>query len=224
MPLLLKTGAIFLHVPKTGGSWVTQNLHDQNLVRFGFGAKHADVSRMLLPEFGGFRLRDVAKLGILARFLRRSSRPYIFFFVRNPFTWYESWFKYQSDPARAWRPWGTSGSLVDWHPNAEINGIGAEEFNVFMRRMVETEPGYVSRLYARFDALAGMHVCKLERMREDLIDVLDRTGANFDPERIRTSQKVLVSRKAGIEWDPAIRRRVAACDMPAFVRYGYETE
>ena len=47
MSVLLKGGAVFLHIPKTGGSWVHKVLKDTGLSVGSFDHKHADFDRVL---------------------------------------------------------------------------------------------------------------------------------------------------------------------------------
>ena len=60
MAVMLKCGAIFLHVPKTGGSWVTSALANQGLIKKQFGHIHADLVRVLYYGRGS----DVATRGL----------------------------------------------------------------------------------------------------------------------------------------------------------------
>ena len=52
MAVMLKCGAIFLHIPKTGGSWVTDVLADQGLIKKQIGQIHADLVRVLYYASG----------------------------------------------------------------------------------------------------------------------------------------------------------------------------
>ena len=50
MALLLKKGECFLHIPKTGGSWVSVILKEQGLVHKEIGYhKHIDWTRVAFP-------------------------------------------------------------------------------------------------------------------------------------------------------------------------------
>ena len=46
MAVILKNGAIFLHVPKTGGTWIQRTLQAMDLVRGNTATKHADIDRV----------------------------------------------------------------------------------------------------------------------------------------------------------------------------------
>ena len=42
MAIELVDGSIFLHIPKTGGNWVTQVLSESKLIKRQVGHKHSD--------------------------------------------------------------------------------------------------------------------------------------------------------------------------------------
>jgi len=92
---LLPSNALFLHIPKTGGSWVEQALREigvqieQPATIHGVTYRHS-----LLSMF-------------------QEQYPYVFTFVRHPLSWYESWWKYQSGAWTVWEP-GV------WHPQRSL--------------------------------------------------------------------------------------------------------
>jgi hypothetical protein len=52
MAVLLKCDALFLHIPKTGGSWVRHVLREEDLVRMEWPDPHPDLDRVLnLPRY-----------------------------------------------------------------------------------------------------------------------------------------------------------------------------
>ena len=53
MALLLRNGAVFLHVPKTGGTWVTRVLEQAGLVRSAIATRHSDFHSSFHPT--GYR-------------------------------------------------------------------------------------------------------------------------------------------------------------------------
>jgi hypothetical protein len=210
MALLLRGGAAFLHIPKTGGSWVTEVLDRQGLIRRRFSHEHAGI--------------DLA----LTWFSRRrwlQAQPFMFCFVRNPLSWYESFFAYMSDPKVAWRKWGrsASGPGQRWHPNNMLNGCGSPDFNEFVRNVVRARPGYVTELFGWYAKPPISFVGKQESLAEDLIAVLRACGAQFNEDGVRQTPPVnsRVLERA-IEWDPAVRREVIQLEYAAFRRFGYD--
>lgn len=222
MALILKGGAIFLHIPKTGGNWVTSVLGQCGLVEGLLGHKHANASRLLSPfSARGNPLSAALRVGRIQAALQ--SRPFMFCFVRHPLAWYESWFKYMSQPARAWCNWGNERDMFDWHPNAVLNGCGADDFNQFVRNVIARRPGYVSELFAGYAQPQVEFVGRQETLRQDLVKVLNRLNLAFDEEFVMNFGKVGVSpeTKSSLTWDPGLRDEVLALERVALLRYGY---
>jgi len=225
MAVILKGGAVFLHIPKTGGTWVASVLKECGLVEGSLGHMHAGLERLMVP----FKPRNGKLLGPfsiwkIARTLK--PKPFIFCFVRHPLKWYESWFKYMSQPARNWSDWGDEKDLFRWHPNAVLNGCGADDFNQFVRNVVAKRPGYVSELYASYAQPQVDFVGKQENLRADLVAVLKRLNLNFDEEFVMRHREVNASPEVNrpVQWEPALRERVLSLEQVALLRYGYAPE
>src|SRR5262245_7193832 len=88
---LRQTGALFLHIPKTGGSWVEHTLEQS-----GFEIDQADT------------IEGVTYRHSLLSMIRRE-QSFVFTFVRHPLLWLESWWKFQAGIWEIWEP-----GL--WHP------------------------------------------------------------------------------------------------------------
>lgn len=222
MALILKGGAVFLHIPKTGGNWVTAVLRECGLVQAHLGHKHADMSRLLAPVDGRTG-RPVGYFGLRKIVVALRPKPFMFCFVRHPLKWYESWFKYMAQPARNWRAWGSEQDLFDWHPNAALNGCGADDFNQFVRNVAAKRPGYVTELYAGYTQPQLDQVGRQETLRQDLVAVLKRLNLNFDEDFVMNYQPVGVSPEPErkVEWEPELRARVLGLEQVALLRYGY---
>jgi hypothetical protein len=227
MALYLKNDAIFLHIPKTGGSFISRILYDQGLVSYQIGGKHSEAPHLLVPPLGSKRPnrrpKEWLKYFLAVRRLRRNPHPVLFHAVRNPYSWYESWYKYMSAQDRNWRDWGTKGQPLDYHPNMELNGICGVDFNEMMARMLDEQPGYVTRLYCRFGSFGRTRALKLENIAQELCVLLDEIGATYDRASVMDAPPYWVSKKTQIEWDPKLRARVAELDRTAFEIYGYPT-
>jgi hypothetical protein len=222
MALLLKGGSIFLHVPKTGGRWVGKVLTAAGLVESHLGHMHADADRVLSASGGSGRqiLAYLLKrrLGLLPR-----TQPFMFCFVRNPLDWYESFFNYNCEPGVNWRYEGDVHDPNNWHPNAQLNGLGSPDFNCFVRNVIKAYPGYVTEMYSRFAAPHVSFVGKQENLCDDLITVLKRLQIPFDEQFIRGFGKVGVSpkRSAGLQWDPELKAEVSRLEYAGLRRWGY---
>ena len=142
MALLLKNGAIFLHIPKTGGNFITTCLRDLDLVEKETHNKHYDIDHMFLPPSvqvdGRKRFIKYAFRQIFSPFPKPTKRPFTFCFVRNPISWYESWYKYMSQDSRRWKDWGDDKDMNQWHPNSPLNGLGDDNFNTMAKNFLHT--------------------------------------------------------------------------------------
>lgn len=223
MALLLKNGAVFLHVPKTGGNWVTEVLGKMDLVERQVGHKHADYDHFRRPTLPARRPVKAGKK-FLSHMLRNRHEPsYLFCFVRNPLTWYESWFKYMSQESRQWKYWG-SQHTDSWHPNSLLDGLGSSDFNTFVSNVINKRPGYVTEMFGWYTPPAVDFVGRQEHLREDLIVALDAMELDYDKKFVRDYHEVGVSRprKVVVEWDSALKEAVTRLEYAGLVRYGYE--
>ncbi len=223
MALLLKNGAIFLHIPKTGGKWVADVLTRSGHVKRKLSHKHCGIHQLYSPTN-----RDAPRT--LKRFLRGTGRasvsgprPYLFCFVRNPLSWYESWFRYMSQPEMNWRNYGHEIDLRRWHPNSMLNGLGAADFNQFIRNVIAKRPGYVTELYGWYTTPQVNFIGKQESIREDLLAVLKQMNLSVDESLIYESARVGASKtpRQNVTWDPALNEEVKRLEYAGLVRYGY---
>ena len=229
MAVILKDGSVFLHIPKTGGTWVTGVLRDLGFARCSIGHRHANWPHILAPGFQGVG-RKCEYLYKRGRYLRRHPRPFTFCFVRHPLSWYESFYRYKSQPGIDWERDGDADDFNRWHPNAVLNGLGCEvdgtarDFNSFVAAVHEKFPGYVTALYDHFSLYPVDFIGKQESLSDGLAAVLERLGFDFDPAMIYDSNAVNVSsgKPSGMEWDRDLRERVQAAEAGAMMRFGYE--
>lgn len=246
MALLLKCGAIFLHIPKTGGSWVTEVLEDQGLVSRRICHIHADLHQVLryqdLYRTVGKELSAHLKAFLPLNLKRRINRtlgqntnevlwpgqseqvdrtPYIFCFVRHPVGWYESIWRYLSK--WNWPNLGNPYDINDWHPKSLLNGLGNSDFNQFMRNVLAKRPGYVTEMYGWYTLPGVNFVGKQERLVDDLVLVLKELNVRFDEERMRSYRPINVTRKKAdqIVWDQVVLEEVLQLEAAALKRYGY---
>ena len=222
-----------MHIPKTGGSWVTRILEEFDLIEGRIGHKHAAAERILNAyRYGGagahaaylFKRRVRKKWGRIFNMPAGHPKPFMFSFVRHPLAWYESWFKYQSLRCN-WRAWGNEVNPENWHPISMLNGLGCENFNAFVRKVANKCPGYVAELYGGYTKPGLVDfVGRQENLREDLIHVLDRLGLPHDPAVIRKRSPINVSAEAEIRmhWEPGLRAEMERIEYAALVRYGYQ--
>ena len=127
-----------------------------------------------------------------------------------------------SQPVHRWRNWGNEKDMFDWHPNSMLNGCGSNDFNTFIRNVIEKRPGYVSELYADYAKPQVDFVGKQETLREDLLEVLRNLYVNFGEKLISRSDKVGVSPEPKVEmkWNPELEEEVLRLEQVALWRYG----
>ena len=225
MALLLRNGAVFLHIPKTGGNWVRGVLEKLDLIEGEIGHKHSDVDRVLFEPY--------FNTGWLVRLKQQYRKqcpifdpPFLFCFVRHPLSWYESWFKYMSQPKRNWRDWPRRKGPLDWHPNAPINGTGDKGFNRFVQNVMEYFPGYVTQLYGWYTKRGVDFVGHQESLREDMVELLQRLDVEFDPNFVLGYRPVGVSPEPDnpVRWDSEVRTEAIRTEYAGILQYGYSVE
>ncbi len=246
MALLLKCGAVFLHLPKCGGSWVTEVLEEQKLVKRRICHIHADVSqvqrylnvtRTISNELfdhvkAFFPLETKQKINQIvkpnnamdewpgqSKQIDRS--PYMFCFVRHPLRWYESFWRYMSK--HKWPKLGNKYDVNNWHPKALLNGTENNDFNQFMRNVLTTRPGFVTEMYGWYTLPAVNFIGKQEYLTDDLIIVLKQLNVRFDEERIRKYHRVNSSKTKSnkIVWDNQLLEEVTQLELAGIKRYGF---
>lgn len=240
MALELTNGTVFLHIPKTGGSLVTEALVSAGLVDRTVGHIHADVDRYrtdrapvsVLRRTGrarlGHRLPAGARRPLLQAWTRVTSRSAsrgreplgLFCFVRHPLDWYGSWWRYMYE--RAGADWSGESDLCAWHPCAPLRDLGDRRYAGFIDNVIDREPGFVTGLFGRYLSADTVFVGRQERLVDDLGGFARRTGLDIDDRRLRRPGRVNAT---SIEADPiseATRRELARLEYPAMRRFGYE--
>jgi hypothetical protein len=197
---LVSANALFLHIPKTGGSWVEAAL------------KRCGIETAYAPAAPGVTWRH----HLMSDMTRSYART--FAFVRHPISWYESWWKFQA------KHWHRFEEGV-WHPQRVLEACADDDFNGFIRRCLEREPGYVSRMYEWYLGPPGRSFVEMigryERLADDLVAVLRSLGYVFSETTLREQPPENVSPKECGEpiWDEGLRRRILESEAPALRRF-----
>jgi hypothetical protein len=197
---LLQANALFLHIPKTGGTWV-----EEALKACGIATAYAEARDTVSWRHG------------LPGHLTRRYR-FAFTFVRHPLSWYESWWKFQ---ARVWKRFEPGV----WHPQRVLERCASDDFSTFVRLCLAHEPAYVSRLYEWYIGPPGLEgvdvIGRYENLANDLVRILRLLGYDFDEDTLRGQAPANVSRKYAGEpvWDPGLRQRVLEREAPAIRRF-----
>jgi hypothetical protein len=194
MSLILKNDGMFVHVPKCAGRWIEEVLVEANLVT---GRTMVTHEPLMPGEHTGFS----------------------FCFVRDPVTWYESWWKYMSGN---WHPWERGR----FHPQREIEDCADDDFNTFVGNVLAKHPGYVTSMYGMYTEAVDF-VGKYEDLYEDMAHVMGELGHPTSAEELRRRPVVNLSERrcGGPVWDQEILGRVVEAEGLGLERYGYvETE
>lgn len=234
MAIILKNGAIFLHIPKTGGNWVTKILEELDLIKKKVSYKHAGVDQFFaqhiaFAQYTAFSPYDSGLKAFLKQTARRILKPkdklYMFCFVRNPLSWYESWFKYMEQPSRQWRLWGDEYDIYDWHPNSVLNDLGQNSFGQFVRNVNAKRPGYVTELYGWYTKPQIDFIGKQESLADDFIKVLKIMNIKFDEDFVRNYGEVGASPtpEREVTWPDDLKLETALFEYAGMVRYGYQS-
>lgn len=223
MAYRLINDCIFLHVPKTGGTFIIALLKENGLVRERIGHEHADYERTNLYNWNVLTRKSLIPM-IKRRMVplgRKDEKPFRFCFVRHPLSWYESWWTYME--LNSWRKWGDENDFKRWHPNAVLNGLGSPDFNVFVHNVARKRPGYVSELLFSYAKPNVDFVGKLENLRMDFSEICERLGLGISKETVFRKPSANVSRKKDLApiWDPELRKLMMKLELPALLHFDY---
>jgi hypothetical protein len=182
----------FIHVPKTGGMWVT------DAIRAG------GIEFDTMEEDDHFMKSDL-----------EAGDRFVFAFVREPFSWYGSvWRYHRVFPQAHW---------------VDINEAIDLEFPDFLEQMLKNHPGWLSRYYKRF--VGPRHdeidfVGRYERLADDLVTALRSSGQEFDEGSLRALPPVnrFSEEETGASLpDPSslhrLRLRLYECEREAYERF-----
>jgi hypothetical protein len=219
MALLLKGGGVFLHVPRTGGNWVTTVLKEAGLVQRDIGYhKHLDWHRTAdCRQLQSFGTRLLPRC-----FWRAFGADFTFCFVRHPLSWYESWWRYMSQSKVNWKDFVDDSNPRYWHPNSALAGLGDADFGSFVRNVLSKRPGYVSEMFGWYAHPSIGMVGKQESLREDLVRALHLQNLNFDEQFFMEYPTVGVSQvQEEIVWEDSLRDEALRVEHATIARYGY---
>jgi hypothetical protein len=146
--LIVAEKLVFLHAYKTGGTWVREALAAAGVSCRDEGYQHwgLEASADVAPELPRFTV------------------------VRNPFTWYRSFWAFRCKGG-----WG--GDLAPGHDCA------SPDFSEFLWLVTHRHPGFLTHLYRTYSG-EEVQTIRMARLREDLPRLLIRRGVSFDQEQL----------------------------------------
>jgi hypothetical protein len=194
MATLITPRTRFLHVPKTGGTWVTQALQVAGVpcqivwTRLGPGSRgHATLEQT-----------------------RAYSDRFSFAFVRHPLDLYRS----------RW----AANTKDGWPMNRFLHDARSADFPGFVDRVIERHPGFAGRHFAEFTGPAENEIAfvgRYETLVDDLVRALDAAGENYDEAALRSYAPANRSdyQRHAANYDLALAERVVAVEQDAILRW-----
>jgi len=196
MAIFLKNTVVY-HLPKTGGTWVSQAL--QRGIPEGFrvfGKKH------------GTPLEIDAEWWSHPNPLVPNPRGcHKIIFLRSQTSWLRSYWRYRIGLG-AECPWPTP---YEGHILTELDKCGAPEFDEFIQNYLDTCPGFVTKMFADFmDTGLGKpaDVGDQSQLEEHLLRFLAKNIEPHNPDAIKATPRQMVSTGPEVEWELKLWRQV----------------
>jgi tetratricopeptide (TPR) repeat protein len=192
---LPRSDSVILEVTKSGSKWV-----------------RAAVTASGIPheQIGPAELRGHGTLAVHGRQFR-----FICCFVRNPLTWYASYWGYRM--AGGWRTAYTLDARCQH-----------ESFRQFIRSAVAELPGFLTRYFEEYTGPLGASidfVGRQESLADDLVRALEMAGEDFDEVAIRATAPTNVGtvRPEGPDIGEDTAHLLTLSEWDAMRRFGYVT-
>ncbi|MDA9589719.1 hypothetical protein N9R65_02895 [Opitutales bacterium] len=226
MSLIFKNNPLqFIHLPKTGGVWVEEALKRAGVAVCRRGHEHGDLDRVLSDQlsFNGWVNPRIGRR--LYQIKRKTGNPIQqprrFCFVRNPFSWYESYWRFMME--HSWFQYGHPNDPERWHPWSEILHIQENDFNRFIERILQERPGYLTNLYMSFVKNGMTYVGKTENLANDLESILQKESIKHDRDIILAQKKRNTTNhdKLKIEWDINLKKQIFHTEITSFLQFNY---
>ncbi len=199
MPAFVTDHTLFLHVPKTGGTWVTSASLAAGVRATAPDAPH--FAAAYSPD-GHATLREVPEYADRFKVA----------FVRHPLDWWRSY-------------WGHRMREGAWRSDVEIDRLaGHDDFGEFIGRVVERLPGYLSATYEQFVGTPGHEVDfigRYERLADDLCSALTLAGERFDEGRLRAAPRVNINdyQRFPAYYEPRLAHALSRSEACAIERF-----
>lgn len=188
--------AIFLHIPKTGGTFITKYFRDQKMVREEIKVHHPNTAAY--PE--GAYIAHANWAQILQKDL-----PF-FCFVRHPLTWYRSY-------------WQMKNFNVPDRSHPFLDGIVDLSFCEFIDSILKNRPGYLSEYFAEYTEQCRW-IGRQENLRNDLNNILSALGIKYDKELLfhRDPENVIPTQQ---KYPQSLAERMMESEKEMVNKYNY---
>jgi len=155
--LLTESKTLYLHPPKTGGTWVGRAL----------GRLHIDTRIPTIPD-------GVSRIHPPLSAFAGEKHHCLFATVRHPVSWLVSWWRYQC--RNKWRQYERG----KWHPMRSVAGIAGYDFALFAEQWLAEARGFITRMFEWYVGPANgcVEVLRQESLESDLRKTLAGLGYN----------------------------------------------
>ncbi|MCS4142556.1 hypothetical protein GGQ15_002956 [Salinibacter ruber] len=165
-------------------------------------------------------MRKSAKVG--ENINQTIDKSFVFCFVRNPYDWVKSFYKYQEQ--KNWVNWkGPSSWMGSWHPTSKLNQAEAETFESFLQIITHEHSEFITRMYGNYTRRADF-VGKTEYLVEHLVHVLQKREIRFDESKIRKKVPSNTTSNRSVFASEKTIRAFCDTEKKAFEDYGYDIE
>jgi hypothetical protein len=192
---------LFTHVPKTAGVFV-EHLLVKRLAGRRVGGRHAPYHRIRLDTVPSVRA----------------------FVVREPVSWYRSYWAFSRQKSNTMAAWPTWGRGRDGHPTTTLDlACASQTFEGFVEKVLDEFPnGFVRTMYCNF-LNGATHAIRMTNLRPDLEQLLrlvefDRPSLARD---FPAANETAARWKARTTLPEDLERRLAEVDNLDGLRFPY---
>ncbi|MDA9748682.1 hypothetical protein N9U75_00860 [Pelagibacteraceae bacterium] len=204
MSLLLKNGYVFFHIPKTGGKFIDQVLVKNNLYLCRIGSRHSNYDH-INPIISQSNLTINFKNKKKSINIKLNHPLKFFCVIRDPLSWYESWFKYNSKIN--FEGGKDKGDYLNWHITSPLTECNNENFNNFMYCVNKSKPGFVTYLFNSYIINTKIQLIRFENFAENLKNFFLENNFNIDYNDLEKSNPVNASEEYSLEWENSIKKQ-----------------
>jgi hypothetical protein len=204
------TKTLFLHIPRTGGTWTASALHKIELPSRSWGGwlstkeqgHKLPANHCLLNHFHPAELVTVEQ---------------VFAFVRHPVAYYASVWK--------WLNYGRMRKQWLWHPFRNAAKLYSPNINIWASRMMEAEPCWYTRLLEMYvgpeDGEHCFYIGRNESLVPDLISVLHHLGYKLTGSQLQTLRtlKPINNSNIKVEWNNSVVEQVKHSERLVIERF-----